>query len=370
MSLNAAILKHITALRDEGELDDEALEQAHECLGAVFDVDDGDAPDSHTLAEIFRVGIQTLNSFAKFVELLQGKGFFDGAEAGTPEFEKRMAQLRTKYEAKYGDVDDATFNAVAAPPKAAAPAATSASSSSLSSSSTKVASEADKAAAVALKNEGNALFQAGKAPQAVAKYTAAIELDASSHVYFANRAAAYLQLDQAAKAVTDCEAAIALTPSYMKAHYRLGTAHMKMKSFEKAVAAFGAAVGSDSACVFVTVHLCCSLDSENAVVMCARSAHARHATLHTAGGVGTERQAGCGGQEARRGGGQARIAGGGAPRQRRRRRRRGCQPPCGDDGWHGWRRRRRRRWNGPQFADVEPRHHADGAVNDGRWRYG
>jgi hypothetical protein len=65
MSLNAAILKHISALREGGEMDDDALEQAYECLGAVFDCDEADAPDSHSLEEIYKAGIQQLNSFGE-----------------------------------------------------------------------------------------------------------------------------------------------------------------------------------------------------------------------------------------------------------------------------------------------------------------
>ncbi|PSC71960.1 isogeny subfamily C member 7 isoform A [Micractinium conductrix] len=74
---------------------------------------------------------------------------------------------------------------------------------------------------------GNAAIKAGKAAEAVQKYTEALAAGglspAIASVLLSNRAAAHQHLKQRAQAVADCSRAVALNPSYAKAHSRLAT---------------------------------------------------------------------------------------------------------------------------------------------------
>jgi tetratricopeptide (TPR) repeat protein len=83
------------------------------------------------------------------------------------------------------------------------------------------------AEAVALKDRGNKLFQAGYFDDAVGCYTQSIALQPTFLAY-ANRAMARLKLGQPAEAEQDCTAALQLDSSYIKALHRRGTARRQL----------------------------------------------------------------------------------------------------------------------------------------------
>jgi tetratricopeptide (TPR) repeat protein len=93
---------------------------------------------------------------------------------------------------------------------------------STSSSSGKEPSAADKAAADALKQKGNALMSSKKYDEAIAEYTKAIDLDATNPVFFSNRAAAHASKGDHLSAIGDAEQAISIDPKFVKAYSRLG----------------------------------------------------------------------------------------------------------------------------------------------------
>jgi tetratricopeptide (TPR) repeat protein len=81
-----------------------------------------------------------------------------------------------------------------------------------------------RAAALAAKDAGNALFKSGDWRGAAAAYTEAIALDAGDRAFYSNRSAARLSLGDAAGALADADAATALDGGWPKAHYRRGLA--------------------------------------------------------------------------------------------------------------------------------------------------
>jgi len=101
------------------------------------------------------------------------------------------------------------------------------------------ASAAASAAAAALKDEGNALFSAGRFGAAVEAYSRALEAEASA-VLFANRAAAHLKTEAFGAAIADADAALALDGGYVKAYYRRGSALLALARFKLAKRDFAA----------------------------------------------------------------------------------------------------------------------------------
>ena len=76
-----------------------------------------------------------------------------------------------------------------------------------------------------LKAAGNEQLKAGKLPEALTSYTAALDKDpekkhADASALLANRALVYLKLSQPEKSKEDCTAALAINPRYGKAYYR------------------------------------------------------------------------------------------------------------------------------------------------------
>jgi len=85
------------------------------------------------------------------------------------------------------------------------------------------ATDEEKAAADALKNEGNERMKAGDFEGAIQKYTDAVKVH-KNPVFFCNRAAAYGKVEQHDLAIQDCRTALALDPQYAKAYGRMGLA--------------------------------------------------------------------------------------------------------------------------------------------------
>ena len=178
-----------------------------------------------SLSEIFEAGTTSLNAqtyadanaeaksnpkFESFVEVVNSKGYFDGAEEGSVEYLKRYAKLIKKFKEKAA--------------KVAGP------------SSEELQTQADE-----LKFKGNAAINAKNYEEAIQCYTEALSLVSDgpeSHVYHSNRAAAYCYLKKYQEAVDDCEACISLAPDYIKAHSRLGLANFFLERYDDAVAAY------------------------------------------------------------------------------------------------------------------------------------
>jgi len=107
-----------------------------------------------------------------------------------------------------------------------------------------VASDADKAQAERLKNEGNLMMQEQKYTEAVLKYSEAIKLFRHAP-FFCNRAAAYGKLDQHDLTIQDCRIALALDPQYAKAYARMGLALSTQERYQEAVDAYRTALELD-----------------------------------------------------------------------------------------------------------------------------
>jgi hypothetical protein len=108
--------------------------------------------------------------FQKFLAMATDKGFFKGAEKGTPAYDAKYASIVQKYKER-------TAAAAAAAASASGSAASAGSgSASTPNSSGPAASAADEAAAEAAKNTGNSHLAAGRISEAIASYTEAIRL--------------------------------------------------------------------------------------------------------------------------------------------------------------------------------------------------
>ncbi|XP_063962548.1 small glutamine-rich tetratricopeptide repeat-containing protein alpha-like [Lytechinus pictus] len=103
-------------------------------------------------------------------------------------------------------------------------------------------SEADKALAEKLKNEGNELMKKEQFHEAIELYTKAINLNSQKSVYYSNRAAAYSKIENHEKALEDCQRAVTIDPTYSKAYGRMGLAYSSMNDYQKARDAYTRAV--------------------------------------------------------------------------------------------------------------------------------
>eukprot|EP00929_Paragymnodinium_shiwhaense_P000877 TRINITY_DN101082_c0_g1_i1.p1 TRINITY_DN101082_c0_g1~~TRINITY_DN101082_c0_g1_i1.p1 ORF type:complete len:423 (-),score=111.80 TRINITY_DN101082_c0_g1_i1:87-1355(-) len=108
---------------------------------------------------------------------------------------------------------------------------------------------AEESDPVALKEEGNAKFKAGKYREAIDAYSKAIALDSSQHLAYSNRSAAYLKVSEAEKALADAEECVKLSPSWPKGYNRQAAALQALKRFQEALAACdaGLAMGGEDA---------------------------------------------------------------------------------------------------------------------------
>lgn len=106
-------------------------------------------------------------------------------------------------------------------------------------------SEADKARAEELKNEGNKYMSAKDYGAALNSYTQAIELHPSSPVFYSNRAAAYSQIGQHDEAINDAKKAAEIDPKFGKAYSRLGHALFASGRFAEAAEAYEKGVEVD-----------------------------------------------------------------------------------------------------------------------------
>ena len=94
---------------------------------------------------------------------------------------------------------------------------------------------AARAAAIALIDEGNALQEQGRVPEAMARYDAAVQADprcARAHLNRGNILLAGVELDEARKAY---ELAMACDPQYAAAHFNMGNLNSRTGEFAAAI---------------------------------------------------------------------------------------------------------------------------------------
>ena len=99
----------------------------------------------------------------------------------------------------------------------------------------------EKSEAEKLKDAGNDLFKAGKYPDAVVKYNAAIDLDPEVPSYYTNRAFCHLKMENHGLAIADATVAIELDKTFVKAYHRRGSAYMALAQFKNAFKDFKSA---------------------------------------------------------------------------------------------------------------------------------
>jgi small glutamine-rich tetratricopeptide repeat-containing protein alpha len=136
--------------------------------------------------------VEKEDEFSKYIELLSKKGYFNGTEPGTPQYETRLEKARSRFAAKY----------------------------------TKTAEQH--------KDAGNEFVRQANYKDALTEYTLAIEGDPNNAIYYANRGLAYQKLNNHEQAIADLEKAISLNPSYIKTYPRLASSYMVLKKVEKA----------------------------------------------------------------------------------------------------------------------------------------
>ncbi|KAI9006921.1 Serine/threonine-protein phosphatase 5 [Hyaloraphidium curvatum] len=96
----------------------------------------------------------------------------------------------------------------------------------------------DRAAAEALKDDGNKLFAARHYPAAIEAYTKAIARNPFVASYYSNRAAAYIREEFLGYAIADANKAIEIDPKFIKAYYRRASANMGLSKIKEAVRDF------------------------------------------------------------------------------------------------------------------------------------
>lgn len=104
----------------------------------------------------------------------------------------------------------------------------------------KAAREA-KAAAVAAKERGNALYKAKQFDEALAAYDEAFTLDPSAILFLGNKAAVYIEMGEIDRALEQCQEAIDIGRSkradyqdIAKIYHRMAAAHLKRDDFDSA----------------------------------------------------------------------------------------------------------------------------------------
>lgn len=171
--------------------------------------------------------------FDRYVDLLAKRGYFNGCDKGSVEYNDRLSKAKQRFLTKYHqDKQTEQQAAQAAAASSSAGPATSATPTDKYAGLTE-AQRAEKAEA--LKVEGNQKLTTRQYADAIALYSDAILLNPRNAIYYSNRAAAYSHLGEHERAITDCNAAIKLDPKYSKAYSRLGLAYFSLGKYREAV---------------------------------------------------------------------------------------------------------------------------------------
>lgn len=199
----------LTMLRELEIRDTESVDVVTSLIAQQFEVDPaGVGGQFDTGADLValvgtadsRVRPEDADKFKEFLEIITKKGYFKGAEEGTPEHEQRMKKAIEKFNARNNPFEGLS---------------------------------ADQ-----LKDKGNEFMRSSNHKEAVKFYTKAIELSPQNHIFYANRAAAHTHLKDYRSAIIDCEKSISLNDRYSKSYSRLGTALFYEGSYERAVDAY------------------------------------------------------------------------------------------------------------------------------------
>eukprot|EP00761_Pharyngomonas_kirbyi_P012124 gb/GECH01012151.1/.p1 GENE.gb/GECH01012151.1/~~gb/GECH01012151.1/.p1 ORF type:complete len:458 (+),score=158.58 gb/GECH01012151.1/:1-1374(+) len=212
------VFSFLKFLKEHGN--QEELEVVSQCLSEGFgvNIDNNDDKNKYEvpfdLKDIFKAGLEQLynqdpeakrkqemeQKFNEFLDLLKQKGYFDGTEEGTPEYQSKYEKAREKFMSR-----------------------------------TPSSEEAQKKEAEQLKNKGNEMMKQKNYESAIEYYTQAINTYDQNHVFYANRAAAHSYRKQYDNAIQDCRRAIEINPDYSKAYSRLGTAYFYKGQFREAI---------------------------------------------------------------------------------------------------------------------------------------
>ncbi|XP_059080248.1 LON peptidase N-terminal domain and RING finger protein 3-like isoform X2 [Tigriopus californicus] len=92
--------------------------------------------------------------------------------------------------------------------------------------------------ALALRNQGNQLFQESRHEEALKVYSEALALGTNDHILYGNRSHLYFKSGEYLNALEDADAAIQLKPEWAKGHYRRAVALQKLNRQEQAFEAF------------------------------------------------------------------------------------------------------------------------------------
>lgn len=162
--------------------------------------------------------------YIRYKRKIEEKGFFQGAEVGSEEYERRMKKLNQTFIDKVLNVQN---------------------EGSGTKSLTKEEKEERVKQADQLKEQGNNSLKAEDYEKAVEFYSQAINTcpndDNSNNdrisIYLSNRSAAYTHLKKYEDALEDCKASVSLNPGYIKAHSRLATAYYSLEQYDEAIEA-------------------------------------------------------------------------------------------------------------------------------------
>eukprot|EP00291_Cryptomonas_curvata_P008660 CAMPEP_0172202662 /NCGR_PEP_ID=MMETSP1050-20130122/30798_1 /TAXON_ID=233186 /ORGANISM="Cryptomonas curvata, Strain CCAP979/52" /LENGTH=125 /DNA_ID=CAMNT_0012880681 /DNA_START=140 /DNA_END=514 /DNA_ORIENTATION=+ len=94
------------------------------------------------------------------------------------------------------------------------------------------------AQAKALKDRGNAAFNAGDWHDAISYYTKALQARPNWGVVYSNRSHAYGKAGLSHEALKDAKKCVDTEGTWWKAHLRLGEAYMRLERYDEAVQAF------------------------------------------------------------------------------------------------------------------------------------
>jgi len=226
----------------------ESLDVATQCISSVFGLDITDVEHQKrysfkpkSFAEIIAQGLAASQKtettqkasgldhdleakFQQYIQLAAQKGYFNGVNPGTPEYEQRYAKAKAK------------FVESQAKPKQPEPV--------------QFTQEEKLKYAEQHKVEGNQHLANKDYVKAIESYTRAVELNPDNAIYYSNRAAAHSHMNNHQLAIDDCLVAIQKNPSYSKPYGRLGLSYFSLGKYQEAVEYYRKAVllepGSDS----------------------------------------------------------------------------------------------------------------------------
>lgn len=211
----------------------ESLDVATQCISSVFGLDITDVEHQKrysfkpkSFAELIVQGLAASQKkevtqqtsgvdhdletkFQQYIQLAAQKGYFNGVNPGTPEYEQRYAKAKAKFMESQK-------------PKQAEPVA-------------QFTQEEKLKYAEQHKVEGNQHLANKDYLKAIESYTRAVELNPENAIYYSNRAAVHSHMNNHQLAIDDCLVAIQKNPSYSKPYGRLGLSYFSLGKYQEAV---------------------------------------------------------------------------------------------------------------------------------------